>query len=80
MLCWNLCLSLSTRELARLDPKELAALSVEAPPTDYAKASIAEDFAESVALYVTDKAKLRKTAPKRYRVIDRLMKEDGYGG
>jgi hypothetical protein len=57
-----------------------AAASGEAPPTAYAAKSSAEDFAESVYLYVVNKWKLRTTAPQRYRVIDRLMREDGYDG
>lgn len=48
----------------------------EAPPTRYAGVAPAEDFAESVGLYVTDPAKLQSVAPERYALIERILKED----
>jgi SPP1 gp7 family putative phage head morphogenesis protein len=57
-----------------------AVSSGESPPTDYAKKAIAEDFAESVMLYHTDPDFLRQIAPKRFAVIDRMVKEKDYGG
>jgi hypothetical protein len=57
-----------------------AAARQEPPPTDYAAKAIAEDFAESVAIYVTDPAALRSIAPRRSKVIDQIIRDPGYGG
>lgn len=52
--------------------------SGELPPSWYAKASIAEDFSESVRLYVL--GELETNAPRRYSVIDKLLKDKTYAG
>lgn len=48
--------------------------------SEYAYQDGAEDFAESVRLYVTDRERLKAIAPLRYGVIDRMMKDPDYGG
>jgi hypothetical protein len=53
--------------------------SGEPPPTEYAGKSTAEDFAESVRMYVDTPDELRATAPRRYAAIHRLMTEEGHG-
>ena len=54
--------------------------SGEEPPTDYAKNSPSEDFAESVRLYFRNPQKLKSAAPKRYTVIKKIIESAGYGG
>jgi hypothetical protein len=49
-------------------------------PTEYAKKSPAEDFAESVMLHTTANAKFKSTNPLRYAVVDRMLREPSYGG
>ena len=55
-------------------------------PTDYGTNSTAEDFAESVKLYVQYENQLggglsfKAEHPERYRIIDRLIKEQDYSG
>jgi hypothetical protein len=56
------------------------ASSKEKPPTKYGTVNAAEDFAESVRLHQTDPETLKRVAPKRYAVIDRLMRDDSYAG
>jgi len=46
----------------------------------YGAVDPAEDFAEAVRLYVEDPQLLKARARKKFRVIDRLMNEVGYGG
>ena len=48
--------------------------------SSYAKTDTAEDFGEAVRLYVDNPEELKKTAPLRHVVIDRLMKDPNYGG
>jgi hypothetical protein len=50
-----------------------AARSGEPPPTDYARVSPVEDFAESVMVYVRDREAFRASHPGRFRAIDRLL-------
>jgi hypothetical protein len=57
-----------------------AIASAEPPVSAYASASPAEDFAEAVELYYRNKAQLKATAPRRYAVIDRLLRDPDYGG
>jgi len=57
-----------------------AATIVEPPPTEYAKAAIAEDFAESCKLFFTAPATLKDIAPRRYKIIARMMKDENYSG
>ena len=63
------------------------ATRVREEPTDYAKSSIAEDFAESVSLYIMHQNDLLDgkdfdiNQPERFTVIDRLAKEEeNYNG
>ena len=48
--------------------------------SEYAKVSPGEDFSESVRLYTTDPGRLKKIAPRRYKVIDTMIKDEKYGG
>lgn len=57
-----------------------AVASGEPAPTTYSEGRIAEDFADSVALYIVDRARLKKTAPNRYRVVKRIIEDDTYDG
>lgn len=41
--------------------------------TEYARASFREDFAESVAEYVTNKEKFKKEFPNRFEVIEEIL-------
>lgn len=43
-------------------------------PTDYAKTNLKEDFAESMALFLTDRRKLKDIAPNRERYLHNLTK------
>lgn len=54
--------------------------SGEPPVSEYSKRNIGEDFAESVGVYVSAPAALQKTAPLRYKAIERLMTDKEYGG
>lgn len=54
--------------------------SGEAPPTKYATKANAEDFAESVSLYVENSEKFGKQCPERFKVIDKLLKDQDYAG
>ena len=54
--------------------------SGEPPPTNYAKNSPSEDFAESVRLYFRYPQILKNSAPKRYTVIKKIIESAGYGG
>jgi hypothetical protein len=47
--------------------------SGEPPPTEYAGKSTAEDFAESVRMYVDTPDELRRVAPRRHAAIGELM-------
>ena len=57
-----------------------AIASGEKPVSDYGKNSSAEDFAEASRLYVEMPLTMKVLAPKRFAVIDRLMKDPNYGG
>jgi len=57
-----------------------AVRSQELPPAEYTAENIAEDFAESVSLYWTDWAKLKRDAPMRFSIIDKLFKNPRYHG
>ena len=46
-------------------------------PTDYAKTNLREDFAESMALFLTDRRKLKEIAPNRERYLHDLSKQLG---
>lgn len=46
----------------------------------YGATSDTEDFSEAVEMYVIDRSRLKRIAPRRYAVIHRLMTERGYGG
>jgi Mlc titration factor MtfA (ptsG expression regulator) len=54
--------------------------SGEPPPTAYGEKRPAEDFADTVRLYHTHPAELKASYPKRYAVVDRLIKDPNYGG
>lgn len=54
--------------------------SGEPPISDYAYTSLANDFAEAVALYVVNPERLKRMAPERFKVITRLMIDPEYGG
>jgi hypothetical protein len=56
------------------------AADAEAPPTPYARVSPAEDFAESVMMFAVNNAGLKKIAPKRHKVIARMLKDPNYAG
>jgi flavodoxin len=43
-------------------------------PTDYAKTNLKEDFAESMAFFLTDRRKLKDIAPNRERYLHNLTK------
>ena len=43
-------------------------------PTDYAKTNLKEDFAESMALFLADRRKLKDIAPNRERYLHNLTK------
>ena len=61
--------------------RDFAAAATQHPaPSDYAKVSITEDFAESVRFYVADPGYLKANAPARYDVIKRLIEEPDYHG
>ena len=57
-----------------------AVRSGEPPPTDYAKNSPDEDFAETAKLYFAEPERLKQIAPLRYQVFHRLMTDPNYGG
>jgi|GEM_PF-2177501 len=57
-----------------------AVASGEPSVSSYARKSIAEDFAESVSVYITDAKRLKANAPKRYAVINKLIKDRTYAG
>ncbi len=59
---------------------DAAISSGEPPPTKYAKVAPAEDFAESIKLYIADPEHLQKIAPTRYDIINKLLKDESYGG
>lgn len=44
-------------------------------PTDYAATNPCEDFAESVRLFITDRRRLKETAPNRERFLHELTKK-----
>lgn len=46
-------------------------------PTDYAKTNLNEDFAESMAMFLTDRRKLKEIAPNRERYLHDLSKQLG---
>ncbi len=52
----------------------------EAPPTDYATKSPSEDFAESTMMFVKENARLKKIAPQRHKVLERMLKDPNYVG
>lgn len=54
--------------------------SGEPPVSSYAHTSPAEDFAEAVGMYVENPRELKEIAPKRYRVIVKIMGSRSYGG
>ena len=54
--------------------------SKESAPTFYATRAPAEDFAESVKLYITDPDQLKKIAPKRFEIVEKLLEEKDYHG
>lgn len=43
-------------------------------PTEYAKTNLKEDFAESMAMFLTDRRKLKEIAPNRERYLHNLTK------
>lgn len=49
----------------------------EEPVSPYAKINLAEDFAESIRAYVMDKAGFASKAPKRFAVIDAILRGEG---
>jgi hypothetical protein len=48
--------------------------------TSYAKNSISEDFAESVAAYFTNPAKLKEASSERFSVINKIIKDEKFSG
>lgn len=46
-------------------------------PTDYAKTNLSEDFAESMAMFLTDRRKLKEIVPNRERYLHGLTKQLG---
>lgn len=59
----------------------LAAIkSGEPPVSEYSKRNTGEDFAEAVRMFVTNPEMLKKIAPLRYKVIERLMRDKEYKG
>jgi hypothetical protein len=46
-------------------------------PTEYAKTNLKEDFAESMAMFLTDRRKLKEIAPNRERYLHDLSKQLG---
>ena len=54
--------------------------SMELPPTVYAKTDPVEDFAESMALYVTAPTDLKARAPQRYDCMKKLIEDPSYAG
>jgi hypothetical protein len=69
----------STLPPARTD-YAAAIRSGEPPVSHYAAKSPAEDFAEAVRVYAENPARLRDVAPKRFDVIERMLREPFYGG
>jgi hypothetical protein len=59
---------------------QAAIASGEPPVSSYASAAPAEDFAEAVQLFYEDPARIKAIAPMRYTVIERLLRDPGYGG
>lgn len=49
----------------------------EFPPTAYAGVNSAEDFAESVAMYTYDRKGLKRYHPKRFALIEKLLRNEG---
>jgi hypothetical protein len=75
--------NLATAKYGRAEPggDYRAAMSGPEPPvSDYARNSPAEDFAEAMREYASGPTTMKMTHPRRYAVIDRLMKEPDYGG
>lgn len=59
----------------------LAAINSGEPPvSEYSKRNTGEDFAEAVRMFITDPEKLKRIAPLRYKVIERLMRDKEYKG
>jgi len=54
--------------------------SDELPISPYAHTDPSEDFAESVRMYATDPELMKRIAPLRYDVVDKLMKDPDYAG
>lgn len=54
--------------------------SGEPPVSDYGGTNAAEDFAEAIKLYVLNPARLKRIAPKRYKIIKQIMTNRGYKG
>lgn len=52
----------------------------EPPINNVAATDRANDFAEAVALYITQPERLKLIAPERFKVIARLMADPEYGG
>jgi len=52
----------------------------EKPVSNYASKNPAEDFAESMRLYVERPKEMESIAPMRYNVIKKLMEDPDYGG
>jgi hypothetical protein len=50
------------------------------PISTYAKSSPAEDFAETAKAYFLDKEKLKQKCPERYKVFEKMLKDESYGG
>ncbi len=76
--------NLATAKYGSTKPFELGAFSKatrgEKPPSPYAMKSPSEDFAESVRYFVLNREGFKRIAPKRYKVIDRMLKDPNYAG
>lgn len=63
------------------DSDYVAAINSGEPPvSEYSLRNSSEDFAESIRMFVDNPTEMKKIAPLRYQVIERLMTEKGYGG
>jgi len=54
--------------------------SSEPPVSLYGTKSLSEDFAEAVAAYIASPADLKRSAPQRFEVIKKLIKDKNYAG
>jgi hypothetical protein len=76
--------NLATARYGNTMPKPVSDFTIAAAkekyPTAYAAKSPAEDFADSVRLHTIDNAKFKAANPLRHAVIDRMLREPGYGG